>query len=432
MIDTPLGDLVLLGSSFGDGSLEPAVTAVSRKMDLFCDRIQSLDAHTALFFLVHHASVPRLSYVLRTSPVYKCVDALRAIDDRVHRALILATNVNIEGEAWMQASLPVRMGGLGVRRVLPLSLPCFIASLSSSLPLAREICPFWPAAGETDSLVSAIRQFKVVNGVTVVPSGDDATHQRNWDELASRAQLDGLLASANQVHRARLLAASAPHSGAWLHALPIPSLGLLLNDQTVRISVALRLGAPVCEPHPCRCGRQVDRLGHHGLSCRYSAGRFPRHANLNDVVKRGLTAAGIPSWLEPVGLDRGDGRRPDGITVFPYSRGKCLCWDATCIDTFSASAVMESALEPGSAARAAEDRKRERYSELSERYIFQPLAVETSGVLGPSSGKFLAQLGQRITSVTGERRELEWLRQRVSLAVARGNAVSILATGAVL
>ena len=194
----------------------------------------------------------------------------------------------------------------------------------------------------------------------------------------------------------------------------------------------MRLGAPVCEPHPCRCGRQVDRLGHHGLSCRYSAGRFPRHANLNDVVKRGLTAAGIPSWLEPVGLDRGDGRRPDGITVFPYSRGKCLCWDATCIDTFSASAVMESALEPGSAARAAEDCKRERYSELSERYIFQPLAVETSGVLGPSSGKFLAQLGQRITSVTGERRESEWLRQRGSLAVARGNAVSILATGSVL
>ena len=98
------------------------------------------------------------------------------------------------------------------------------------IPLAREMCPFWLAEWETDSLVSAIRPFKGVNRLTVVPSGNDATHQRNWDELASRAQLDGLLASANKVHRARLLAASAPHSGARLHALPIPSLGLLLND----------------------------------------------------------------------------------------------------------------------------------------------------------------------------------------------------------
>ena len=58
---------------------------------------------------------------------------------------------------------------------------------------------------------------------------------------------------------------------------------------------------------------------------------------------------------------------------------------------------MESALEPGSAAKAGEDHERERYSELSEQYIFQSLAVETSGVLGTSSGIFLAQLGQRIT-----------------------------------
>ena len=101
--------------------------------------------------------------------------------------------------------------------------------------------------------------------------------------------------------------------------LPALSLGTHLDAETVRIAVSLRLGADICEPHRCRCGRTVDRLGHHGLSCRYSAGRLPRHANLNDVVKRGLTAAGVASILEPLGLDRGDGRLPDGLTVFPFS-----------------------------------------------------------------------------------------------------------------
>ena len=45
--------------------------------------------------------------------------------------------------------------------------------------------------------------------------------------------------------------------------------------------------------------------------------RLPCHVNLNDVTERGLAAAGVPSWLEPVGLYIGDGRRPDSVTVFP-------------------------------------------------------------------------------------------------------------------
>ena len=94
--------------------------------------------------------------------------------------------------------------------------------------------------------------------------------------------------------------------------------------------------------------------------------------------------------------------------------------------------MLQSASEAGSAAGVAEERKRERYRELSERFIFEPLAVETMGVLGPSSQTFLTQLGRRISANTGERRELEWLHQRISLAVMRGNAAAILATGSTL
>ena len=193
--------------------------------------------------------------------------------------------------------------------------------------------------------------------------------------------------------------------------------------------MALRLGATVCEKHKCRlCGRQVDELGHHGLSCVKSAGRLPRHAHLNDVVRRGLASAGIPAILEPVCLDRGDGKRPDGLTLFPYSGGRCLTWDATCTDTFAETVLIQTALEPGAAARAAEARKRRHYSGLSCRYLFAPIAIETSGVLGPSTAKFVRELGQLITASTGERRETEWLRQRLSVALVRGNAAAVLAT----
>ena len=79
----------------------------------------------------------------------------------------------------------------------------------------------------------------------------------------------------------------------------------------------------------------MDSRGLHSLSCNYSAGRFPRYSAMNDVIKRALQKVGLPSVLEPPGLDRGVGSRPDGITVFPFSGGRSLVWDCTCVNTFA-------------------------------------------------------------------------------------------------
>ena len=147
------------------------------------------------------------------------------------------------------------------------------------------------------------------------------------------------------------------------------------------------------------------------------------------MVKRALTAAGTPSWLELVGLDRGDDRRPDGVTVFPFRYGKCLAWDATCVDTYSAGSVISSAISAGSAADDAEARKRTRYAGITDRYLFEPVAIETSGAVGSTTRAFLQYLGSRISAQTGDRRETSWLSERLSIAVARGNSASILATG---
>ena len=49
---------------------------------------------------------------------------------------------------------------------------------------------------------------------------------------------------------------------------------------------------------------------------------------------RELQKAGLPSVLEPPGLDRGDRPRPDGITFFPFSGGRSLVWVCTCVDIY--------------------------------------------------------------------------------------------------
>ena len=49
----------------------------------------------------------------------------------------------------------------------------------------------------------------------------------------------------DEVTRARLLAVMSRDAGAWLQALSNSSLGLRLDDNTLRISVGLHLGTAI-------------------------------------------------------------------------------------------------------------------------------------------------------------------------------------------
>ena len=116
------------------------------------------------------------------------------------------------------------------------------------------------------------------------------------------------------------------------------------------------------------------------------------------------------------------------MMVFPFKNGKPLVWDATCTETFAATNILHCAVQPAYAANAAEANKRNKYQNLTDRYLFQPIAVETMGVFGDTTRTFLKELGRRMAAETGDRREGAWLRQRISIAVARGNTQCIVAS----
>jgi len=135
------------------------------------------------------------------------------------------------------------------------------------------------------------------------------------------------------------IAAAAPSSGAFLQAIPMSSVSTRLDNTSMRIAVPLLLGAPLCTPHDCICGMAVDSSGAHGLSCRKSAGRGVRDTAINSIVNTSLSSAEMPSRLEPRGLSRDDGKRPDGVTSMTWKNGRCLIGlcDVTCPDTLAAS-----------------------------------------------------------------------------------------------
>ena len=152
-------------------------------------------------------------------------------------------------------------------------------------------------------------------------------------------------------HQASFRAAAAPHSGDWLHALPITSRGLRLDDESVRVAVGLRLGCNVCVPYACVCGTQVDAGGTHAFVCKRAPGQIARH--LNDVVARAFVSDGVPVTKEPIGLAKQDGKRPDGLTLILWQCGKPFTWDVTVAHMLADSYVSATARSGGAAAEQA-------------------------------------------------------------------------------
>ena len=99
----------------------------------------------------------------------------------------------------------------------------------------------------------------------------------------------------------------------WLNVFPCKNLGRKLDDQQLRISIGLHLGANICVAHVCHCGKRVERDGVHGLSC--TKVLVASHATLNSLIKQTLGSLDLPSMLERRGLYRTDGKRPDGVTI---------------------------------------------------------------------------------------------------------------------
>ncbi|XP_072947093.1 uncharacterized protein [Epargyreus clarus] len=156
-----------------------------------------------------------------------------------------------------------------------------------------------------------------------------------------------------EAERARLLAVSEKESGFWLQALPSYNLGMFFDNISFSICVCLRLGMKTNEPHRCLCGENVSQFGHHGLSCRRSADRLSRHACVNDIIRRALVTINVPACLEPNGIARDDGKRPDGMTLVPWKQGRSLVWDATCVDTLAPSHISVTSTHAGGVAEAA-------------------------------------------------------------------------------
>ena len=109
--------------------------------------------------------------------------------------------------------------------------------------------------------------------------------------------------------------------------------------------------------------------------------------------------------------------------MVPWKEGKPLTWDVTVVCSLADSYVDASARDAGSAAELVALRKIDKYSALEKTHFFQPIAVESLSPMNIAAYSFLAELGRKISDVSGDDRESSYLFRRISVLIQRYNAI---------
>jgi hypothetical protein len=146
-------------------------------------------AHDALVLLKNSLRAPKFQYALRAA----CCEGhnlLTTFDNLLRSALCSICNVTLTDEQWLQASLPVRAGGLGIRRVSSLAPSAFLAAAGTrdlqDLILRQTV----KTADDVFDrcLVSQLSKFPMLSS-----SGSAAGEQQAWDKAVVEAEFSILV-----------------------------------------------------------------------------------------------------------------------------------------------------------------------------------------------------------------------------------------------
>jgi len=173
-------------------------------LDNIIENLKLTEPHQAFFILKNCLSIPKLMYLLRSAPCFKCKEELEVFDTVIKTNMEKICNVSFGEENWSQASLPIRHAHLGLRSAADLSLPCFLSlSHACIIGLVNHLLPSLNLETPYGDVNDAIDDWSKHHDSSTLEKGIQAA----WDDLAYRDTLNSLLNTNNPWNHCRLLAA---------------------------------------------------------------------------------------------------------------------------------------------------------------------------------------------------------------------------------
>ena len=133
-------DACLFGASLG--SVDSISAVLGDSLKVMEERLVYLSAHAALILLWNSFAIPKLLYTPRTAPCFLC-PTLKSYDELLTSIVSSITNIDFRAEdsAWSQATLLIRLGGLGIRCSVRLAPSAFLASAAATCDLVQRTLP---------------------------------------------------------------------------------------------------------------------------------------------------------------------------------------------------------------------------------------------------------------------------------------------------
>ena len=165
------------------------------------ERLKLLQPRQALTLLRNSFSIPKLQYLLRASPAFKHVNSLKRFDELIRTGLSYIINIRIEDYYWEQAALPIRLGGLGMRKAVDVAFPAFIPSVHSIISLVSALTSRVDGLALICDLEEATAGWSELSGGTEAPPSYYESKQKAWDEPLMKVKLGNLLSGSDRVGR---------------------------------------------------------------------------------------------------------------------------------------------------------------------------------------------------------------------------------------
>ena len=317
-------------------------------------------------------------------------------------------------------ALPVRLGGIGILNPVKTAQTEYETSIKITASLKNII-----VNQENDLENYSEEEVQKVISET----------KKDKDNRLSQ-ELEQIKNEVNDSMKRNLDLACEKGAGAWLTALPIQTLGYVLNSQEFRDSLCLRYGWKIPKtPMYCACGEKNDV--DHALTCTKGGYVIMRHNRIRDLEASLLRDVCKDVRIEPELLPIGN-RSINSSNVAEKAR-----LDVSAVGFWSPMArtfVDVRVFHPNSLSyrskkieKVYEQHETEKKHAYNQRIVqvekgsFTPLVFSTSGGMAPECAKFHKKLAELISNKTKEdySHVMNHLRTRLRFALLKSTLVAL-------